>query len=71
MQITGILNVYLQVGDGGDGGGVVLGETQWGSKALELAEEVVREMGTDFSIFAFKASTDGLVRVRLDKLSDQ
>ncbi|BBN03776.1 ribosome maturation factor RimP [Marchantia polymorpha subsp. ruderalis] len=60
-----------KVGDGGDGGGVVLGETQWGSKALELAEEVVREMGTDFSIFAFKASTDGLVRVRLDKLSDQ
>ncbi|KAL3694876.1 hypothetical protein R1sor_008527 [Riccia sorocarpa] len=59
------------VGDGGDGGGVALGETRWGKKAFELAEVTVKEMGTDFTIYAFKTSPDGQIRVRLDKMSEQ
>ncbi|KAL2632837.1 hypothetical protein R1flu_004316 [Riccia fluitans] len=59
------------VGDGGDGGGVALGETQWGKKALELAEVVLKDMGTDFAFYAFKTLPDGQIRVRLDKMSDQ
>ncbi|CAM6098040.1 unnamed protein product [Calypogeia fissa] len=58
-------------GDGGTGGGVVVGETEWGKKALDVATQVVAECGKDLSIFAFKASSDRVIRVRLDKLTDR
>eukprot|EP00249_Psilotum_nudum_P018977 c27049_g1_i1 orf=129-1355(+) len=59
------------IGDGGDGGGVVLGHVDWDKKALEIAEEVLGAFGSDFTIYAFKVSANGCVHVRLDKLSDK
>ena len=61
----------FQLGDGGDGGGVNLGQTQWGEKALAIAKEVLEEFGSNFSLYAFKVSLRGCVFVRLDKLSDR
>eukprot|EP01018_Ginkgo_biloba_P031238 Gb_22792 [translate_table: standard] len=62
--------VEAQIGDGGDGGGVVLSGTSWGSKALAIAEEVLLPFKEDLEIFAFKVSDRGYIYVRLDKLSD-
>lgn len=50
---------------------MVLGGTEWGKKALDVAEQVVAECGKDLAIFAFKVSSDRVIRVRLDKLSDR
>lgn len=62
----------LQPGDGGDGGGIILGDAAWAKSALHLAEEVVAEFNGDLSVFAFKAWKDpSRIHVRLDKLSDK
>ncbi|KAH9288535.1 hypothetical protein KI387_032652, partial [Taxus chinensis] len=63
--------VEARIGDGEDGGGVVLGDTSWGSKALTTAEEVLLPFKEDLRIYAFKASHRGYIYVRLDKLSDK
>ncbi|KAH7675332.1 Ribosome maturation factor RimP protein [Dioscorea alata] len=61
-----------QVGDGGDGGGVVLGDVGWGARALSAAQEVLlRDFGSDIVMFAFKVSPKGYIYVRLDKLSNE
>ncbi|KAG0567410.1 hypothetical protein KC19_7G132800 [Ceratodon purpureus] len=61
-----------ELNDGGDGGGVVLGDAPWAKTALQLAEEVVAEFNGALEIFAFKASKDtGIIRVRVDKLADK
>lgn len=59
-----------QIGDGGDGGGVVLNGISWGSKALAIAEEVLIPFKDDLKIFAFKVTSRGYIFIRLDKLSD-
>lgn len=59
------------LGDGGDGGGINLGQTKWGERALALAKDVLQEFGSNFSLYAFKVSPEGYVYVRLDKLSDK
>lgn len=59
-----------QIGDGGDGGGVVLNGISWGSKALAIAEEVLIPFKDDLKIFAFKVTSRGYIYIRLDKLSD-
>lgn len=62
----------LQPGDGGDGGGIILGDAAWAKSALHLAEEAIAEFNGDLSIFAFKAWKDpSRIHVRLDKLSDK
>lgn len=62
----------LQLNDGGDGGGIVLGDAAWAKTTLELAEKVVAEFNGALEIFAFKVSKDtGIIRVRVDKLSDK
>lgn len=62
----------LQLNDGGDGGGIVLGSAPWAKTTLELAEKVVAEFNGSLEIFAFKVSKDsGIIRVRVDKLSDK
>ncbi|MCO5593599.1 hypothetical protein L7F22_047614 [Adiantum nelumboides] len=61
----------LQLGDGGDGGGVKLSQTAWGEVALSIAKEVLEEFGDNFSLYAFKTSYDHSVYVRLDKHSDR
>lgn len=60
-----------EVGDGEEGGGVSLGSTYWGSKALTIAQEVVLPFKDELGIFAFKAASNGHVSVRLDKLSNK
>ncbi|KAK1256919.1 hypothetical protein QJS04_geneDACA016416 [Acorus gramineus] len=64
-----------QIGDGGDGGGVVLRNVGWGERALSAAREVLHTHfggdGGDFTIYAFKTSPSGYVYVRLDKLSNR
>ncbi|XP_078428818.1 uncharacterized protein LOC144701028 isoform X2 [Wolffia australiana] len=61
-----------QIGDGKDGGGIVLGKLEWGQRALSLAEEVLhRNFGEDFKIFAFRISPRGYIYVRLDKISNR
>jgi hypothetical protein len=62
----------LQVGDGGEGGGVVFGDSSWGPKALHLANDVLALFNGDLAIFAFKVYEESdLIRLRLDKLSDK
>lgn len=62
----------FQIGDGGDGGGVVLRDVKWGQRALAAAEEVLGEhFGDDIAMFAFKVSPKGYVYVRLDKLTNR
>ncbi|KAL5725798.1 hypothetical protein ACHQM5_008901 [Ranunculus cassubicifolius] len=60
-----------EIGDGGDGGGIVFGEKSWGQRALDLANEVLQEFGDDFKIFSFKNTPRGYIYVRLDKLSEK
>eukprot|EP00252_Welwitschia_mirabilis_P025790 TRINITY_DN8201_c0_g1_i1.p1 TRINITY_DN8201_c0_g1~~TRINITY_DN8201_c0_g1_i1.p1 ORF type:complete len:243 (+),score=48.66 TRINITY_DN8201_c0_g1_i1:74-802(+) len=60
-----------QVGDGGEGGGVFFWDTTWGTNALSIAQEVIQSFGDEFEIFAFKATANGNVQVRIDKLSDK
>ncbi|GFQ05294.1 hypothetical protein PHJA_002673500 [Phtheirospermum japonicum] len=60
-----------EVGDGGDGGGVVLKNCPWGEKVLSIAQEVLREFGEDMEIYAFKTSPRGYIYVRLDKLPNE
>lgn len=61
----------IMLGDGGDGGGVNLGQMEWGEKAFSIAKGVLKEFGSNFLFYAFKVSTEGRVYVRLDKLSDK
>ncbi|KAH9708052.1 DUF150 domain-containing protein [Citrus sinensis] len=60
-----------QVGDGGDGGGVVFQGVPWGERALSIAHEVLLQFGDDIKLYAFKATPRGYVYVRLDKLSNK
>lgn len=58
--------------DGGDGGGIILGDAPWAKSALQSAEEVVAEFNGSLALFAFKASKESsLIRLRLDKFSDK
>lgn len=60
-----------QVGDGEEGGGVFLGSTYWGTKALTIAQEVILPFKDELEIFSFKATNNGHISVRLDKLSNK
>ncbi|XP_058097380.1 uncharacterized protein LOC131242627 [Magnolia sinica] len=60
-----------QIGDGGDGGGVVLRGVPWGQRTLSEAQEVLHlHFSNDMSLFSFKTSPRGYIYVRLDKLSN-
>ncbi|KAK4384130.1 Ribosome maturation factor RimP [Sesamum angolense] len=63
--------VEPEVGDGGDGGGVVLQNCPWGKRALSIAQDVLLEFGEEMKLFAFKTSPRGYIYVRLDKLSNE
>ncbi|XP_010415553.1 PREDICTED: uncharacterized protein LOC104701546 [Camelina sativa] len=63
--------VESQLGDGGDGGGVVLRGVPWGERALSIAAEVLKQSEKDLELFAFKTSPRGYIYVRLDKLSNE
>jgi hypothetical protein len=63
----------IELGDGGDGGGIKVGTTFWGRKALEYAEEVLSypEFAGKFRLYAFRAyDALEIVKLRLDKLDD-
>lgn len=60
-----------QLGDGGDGGGVVLGGVPWGERALSIASQVVKQSEEDLQLFSFRTSPRGYIYVRLDKLSNE
>ncbi|XP_078163803.1 uncharacterized protein LOC144558794 isoform X2 [Carex rostrata] len=58
------------IGDGGDGGGIVLRDVSWGERALTVACQVLSDhFGDDMALYAFKVSPKGYVYVRLDKLT--
>lgn len=59
--------LLFKIGDGGDGGGIVLGEVAWGERALSVAREVLLQFD-DIDLYAFKLSPKGYIYVRLDKL---
>eukprot|EP00850_Spirogloea_muscicola_P003716 SM000015S01216 [mRNA] locus=s15:575285:577485:- [translate_table: standard] len=66
--------VEAQAGDGGDGGGFVLGDAAWAKTALLLAQEVLGlpKYKSDLSLFAFRVIPESkVIRARLDKLSDE
>ncbi|CAA7408879.1 unnamed protein product [Spirodela intermedia] len=61
-----------QIGDGGDGGGINLGNVAWGEHALSMANEVLRcNFSDDLKMFAFKISPKGYIYIRLDKISNR
>ncbi|KAJ8760532.1 hypothetical protein K2173_015199 [Erythroxylum novogranatense] len=66
-----LMKSYMQVGDGGDGGGVVFQGVHWGERALSMAREVLLQFGDDLKLFAFKTTPRGYIYVRLDKVSNQ
>ena len=73
MKLQTHLHV-VQVGDGEDGGGVVLAGVDWSSKVMSLAEEVLQEDGrrASFALYAFRVvPASKQVRIRLDKLTDK
>ncbi|KAJ8513065.1 hypothetical protein OPV22_003499 [Ensete ventricosum] len=60
------------LGDGGNGGGVVLGGVSWGERVLSVAREVLDlHFGEDLVMYALKVSPRGYVYVRLDKLTNK
>nr|KJB80393.1 hypothetical protein B456_013G095100 [Gossypium raimondii] len=63
--------VEPKVGDGGDGGGVVLQGVPWGESALSIAHEALKLFSDDIKLYAFKTTPRGYIYVRLDKLSDE
>lgn len=63
--------VEAKYGDGGDGGGVVLGDVAWGAQALSLAREVLDNFDEDTVLYAFRVSLKGYIYVRLDKLTNK
>ncbi|CAH9117694.1 unnamed protein product [Cuscuta epithymum] len=63
--------VEPEIGDGGDGGGVVFQNCHWGEKALSIANQVVKEHTVDMELYAFKTSPRGYIYVRLDKLTNE
>ncbi|XP_068657203.1 uncharacterized protein [Aristolochia californica] len=63
-----------QIGDGADGGGLVLrDDVPWGRRTLSIAQEVLPHLAGDgdLVLFAFRTSPRGFVYIRLDKLSDR
>ncbi|KAF3431601.1 hypothetical protein FNV43_RR26332 [Rhamnella rubrinervis] len=60
-----------EIGDGGDGGGVVLNDVPWGDRALSIALEILSKFGDDMKLFSFKTTPKGYVYLRLDKLSEE
>ncbi|KAJ4961264.1 hypothetical protein NE237_021174 [Protea cynaroides] len=62
-------DVEPEIGDGRDGGGVVLGDVPWGEKVLSVAREVLLNF-SEMDLYAFKISPRGYLYVRLDKLSN-
>lgn len=60
-----------QIGDGGDGGGIVLQSVPWGECVLTVAREVLLQFDDDLKLYAFKATPRGYIYVRLDKLSNK
>ncbi|KAI3729266.1 hypothetical protein L6452_17919 [Arctium lappa] len=60
-----------KIGDGGDGGGVVLQNCSWAEKVLSIARDVLLQFGDDIEIFAFKTSPRGYIYVRLDRLCNE
>ncbi|KAG7586385.1 Ribosome maturation factor RimP N-terminal [Arabidopsis thaliana x Arabidopsis arenosa] len=63
--------VESYLGDGGDGGGIVLRDVPWGEKVLSIAAEVLKQSEEELELFAFKTSPRGYIYVRLDKLSNE
>ncbi|GMI87451.1 hypothetical protein HRI_002414400 [Hibiscus trionum] len=64
-------DVEPKLGDGGDGGGVVLQGVPWGESVLSIAHDVLKLFSDDFKLYAFKTSPRGYIYVRLDKLSHE
>ncbi|CAN4122048.1 unnamed protein product [Withania somnifera] len=60
-----------EIGDGGDGGGIVLQGCSWGEQVLSIARDVLLQLGNEVGLFAFKASPRGYIYVRLDKLPNE
>ncbi|XP_059648738.1 uncharacterized protein LOC132294775 isoform X2 [Cornus florida] len=60
-----------EIGDGGDGGGVVLQNCPWGEHALSIAHEVLLQFGDDMKLYSFKTTPRGYIYVRLDKLPNK
>ncbi|KAM1085533.1 hypothetical protein ACFX2B_011167 [Malus domestica] len=60
-----------EIGDGGDGGGVVFQGVPWGERALSIAHEVLTQFEDNVQLFSFKTTPRGYVYVRLDKLSNE
>ncbi|KAI4386419.1 hypothetical protein MLD38_004351 [Melastoma candidum] len=60
-----------KIGDGADGGGIVLQNVPWGEHALSIAQEVLSLFGDDMKLFAFRTTPRGYIYVRIDKLSNK
>ncbi|KAL3367739.1 hypothetical protein AABB24_008877 [Solanum stoloniferum] len=60
--------VEPEIGDGGDGGGIVFQSCSWGEQALLIARDVLLPFGDDMELYSFKTSPHGYIYVRLDKL---
>ncbi|EPS70292.1 hypothetical protein M569_04471, partial [Genlisea aurea] len=60
-----------QLGDGGDGGGIVLNNCPWGERALSVVTELLLRIDGELRLYGFRASPRGYIYVRLDKLTHQ
>lgn len=60
-----------KLGDGADGGGIVLQNVPWGEHALSIAREVLSHYGDDMKLYAFKTTPRGYIYVRIDNMSNK
>ncbi|KAI6676910.1 hypothetical protein NL676_037706 [Syzygium grande] len=60
-----------KLGDGADGGGIVLQNVLWGEHTLSIAREVLSHFGDDMKLYAFKTTPRGYIYVRIDKMSNK
>lgn len=59
-----------KLGDGEDGGGIVLNDVAWGERVLSVALEVLPQF-EDIDLHAFRVSPKGYIYARLDKLTHE
>ncbi|CAN6475725.1 unnamed protein product [Victoria cruziana] len=59
------------LGDGVGGGGIVHGDAKWEKEALSIANEVVSSFDGELQLYAFKTSSNFLIQVRIERLTNK
>lgn len=64
-------SILIKVGDGREGGGVVLAGTWWDKEASSLAKKVSLSLDGNIQIYAFRTTSNSIIQVRIENLSNK